>query len=99
MFPLGFFLTAMAMYLVDCAVTNKPPVKTLEAIFRDPSNLRETLGNARGTGFASTVPTDIGGVSGSAALPGLLNPGGVLGGSVDGIAAVAWARAQIGKPY
>jgi cell wall-associated NlpC family hydrolase len=87
------------MFLVDCAVTNRRPIALLEAIVSDPKHLRETLNNTRGTGYASGFPPNPNGVSGTSALPGLLSPNAVLGSSVAGAAAIAWARAQIGKPY
>ena len=97
MFPLGFILAALGGFLIDSAVTNRRPVLLLEQIIGNPGNLRATLSQTRGTGYPSSVPS--GGVSGSAALPGLLNPNGVLGAGPVAAAAIAWARAQIGKPY
>lgn len=100
MFPLGFFVVALGMYLVDCAVKNRSPVATLEKIVQDPKNLRGILKQTSGTGYASTYQ----GVSGFDSFylgpnSPFANPSKGASNSQTANDAVAWARAQIGKPY
>jgi cell wall-associated NlpC family hydrolase len=71
------------VYLIYASVTNQAPIQTLVAIVRDPANARQTLAS-RGAPI-STRP-----------LTGR-NAAIVEGGG--GPAIVAFARAQIGKPY
>lgn len=92
MFPIGFFLVAAGLWLADSAYHGRPPLTTLEDILRDPKNMRATLDGANKT------------VSTSSALSafGLFN--GVLGVTPTGATGlagpiVAFAEAQIGKPY
>lgn len=94
MFPVGFFVLALGMYLVDCAVKNRSPIATLEQIVESPKNLRNILAESAGTGYPSTyVPPDFSGFwEGNAPAHGATD-------SAAANSAVAWARSQIGKPY
>jgi cell wall-associated NlpC family hydrolase len=96
-FPLGFISVATALFLLDCAVTNRSPVAVLRAVATDPKNLRSTLADTKGTGYVSTF--DLGSVLGQAS--GVVNKAvsDASGGSVAGRAALAYAFQQIGKPY
>lgn len=96
MFPVGFFVIALGMYLVDCAIQNRPPIATLEAIIADPKNLRSLLASSKGTGYASTFT----GAGVNPAMPGYVLPATVPDNvNPQAAEAVTFARAQIGKPY
>lgn len=110
MFPLGFFVFTMAAFLVDCAVKNRAPIATLEAIIADPKHMRDILNGTAGTGYQSTFVRNadgfaanstggFGGVDGAPALGDLL--GGPLQNPGSGKAekALGFARSQVGKPY
>jgi hypothetical protein len=97
MFGLGFVLSALGMYLVDCAVQNRPPIKTLEDIVQNPGGMRQTLADTKGTAYASAAPTytaptgsSSGGSSGSS------GGGGTTGKpSKYGQGAIHWASHQV----
>jgi|SRR5215831_7723077 len=83
----GLLTTVFGAWLIDSAVQNRPPIKTLENIVRKPGSLTTVLSQAKGTAYPV--------VHGS-------SPSGSAGGSTGsavGQAAVAFARSQIGKPY
>lgn len=78
-------------YLVDSGVVNRAPLKTFLNVIRNPGAARVALKDSRGTGFAArTGPGSFSGANGSA--QGTVNSPGIA-------AAIAFATAQIGKPY
>lgn len=94
MFAFGFVILALAVWLGDSAVQNRSPIATLEAIIKDPANTRQTLASSKGTGYRSnSAGTGVkhGSYTGTAVPSG--------GGSAVALAAVAYAMAQVGKPY
>ena len=91
----GLLTTVMGAWLVDCAVQNRPPIKTLETVLKDPKNITTILTSSKGTAY----PTPTAASSGT-----LVSPGGTPytiapNASDPGNGAVVWARTQIGKPY
>jgi hypothetical protein len=84
---IGVLALFAGVYLIYASVTNQAPIQTLLAVVRDPGNARQTLA-ARGAKISTKPLTTFGGGS---------SGGYVLGGG--GPAIVAFARAQIGKPY
>lgn len=114
MFGVGFVFVALGLFLVDCAVQGRHPIATLEAMVSDPANYRATLEATKGTvepsmgtPFASASSDTTSGAatapSGSASPSVYTTPtsGATPSGAVSGAAAgaLAYARAQIGKPY
>lgn len=113
MFGVGFVFMAIGLFLVDCAVQGRHPISTLEAMITDPTNIRATLAQTKGTvepstgtPFASAAGGDSGGTGsgpGASASPSAYLTSVPTGasGPVSGAAAgaLAFARAQIGKPY
>jgi cell wall-associated NlpC family hydrolase len=91
-------------YVLDCAVQNRPPIKTLETIVKSPSSAAATLASTKGTAFVST-PTATATANKvsflDALFPSSSTGTGTSTTSTGGAAAtaVAYARAQIGKPY
>lgn len=90
---LGVLILFAGAWLLYATVTNQAPIKTLVAIVKDPGNARSTL-SAR-TNKISNGP-----------LTGVLANGnqaadftGAASGNGQAAAIVAFARAQIGKPY
>lgn len=72
-------------WLTYCAVRNVAPIKTLTSIIRTPANARQIISNRY-------YPID--------GAPGVSNPGASpITSSTAGAQIVAFARAQIGKPY
>lgn len=100
MFSFGLIILALGGYLLDCAVQNRPPIGTLVSLVRDPSNVRATLANSKQPG--GLLPGTIVGGSND---PGDNNPSATAAdhtaAATSGAAgtAIAFARAQIGKPY
>jgi len=105
MFPLGFLTLVSGAWFLDCAIQNRPPLKSIGAIIKNPSGIYSTLGTTKGTGFApasASIQTLANGTqafvnpspgtgSGSAKPTESTNP--AVG------EAISFARAQIGKPY
>lgn len=85
----AFLIIAAGAYLIDAAVQNRKPWVTLQQIVKDPGHAAQTLATSKGTGFETVayVPP----------ASGTTTPLGAVGGA--GATAVAFARAQIGKPY
>lgn len=79
-------------YLIDSGVVNRAPLGTFMTVLRNPGASRTALKDSRGTGFLpQTSPAvSFSGVNGSA--QGIVNSPGIA-------AAIAFATAQIGKPY
>lgn len=71
-------------WLVDSAVQNRKPVKTLVRILQNPSAARAAVKDSRGTGYETSAADGIG-------------PSVVPTGEASGV--LSFARAQIGKPY
>lgn len=111
MFGVGFVFMAIGLFLVDCAVQGRHPIATLDALITDPTNIRATLAETKGTVEPSTgtpFASSSGGIdsgasaSPSAYLAAVPSPtSAASSGPVSSAAAgaLAFARAQIGKPY
>lgn len=113
MFGLGFILTTIGLFLIDCAVKGRDPVDTLHNIITDPGNIRESLSESAGSIEPTLYATGAAHTGGVVATAAVSHGGGGSGGgsvslSPSGIAAagrgergkvVAFARRQIGKPY
>lgn len=92
----GFLTVGFGMWLIDSAVQNRPPIKTLEDILRDPRGLKAILANNKGsyvTPVSGIISTSM---SNAIATATANDP---TKGGVGAAGIVAWARAQIGKPY
>lgn len=92
MFPLGLGILFLGIWLVDSGYKNRAPLTALKAVISDPAHFRATL-----AGSSGTVPSADGATAPSALAVGQESGGQSF--STAGIAAVAFARAQIGKPY
>jgi cell wall-associated NlpC family hydrolase len=106
MFPVGFILFSLAAYLLDCAITNRPPIATLEQIIANPGHMRETLASTRGTGFTSEFISASELTADAAPTATALDPNGPLAllgpeSAASDVAkhAVSLAKTQVGKPY
>lgn len=88
---LGLSAVAAGIWFVDSAVQNRAPISVLKDVVKSPSTAVSTVAKAKGTAYP--VPSS----GGSASAAGFNTSGG--GGTVAGNGAVAFARAQIGKPY
>ena len=91
---LGLLTVALGGWLIDSAVQNRPPIKTLEDIVKNPKGLTSTLSAAKGTAYPVTASSATSGVSPNG-TPYTIAPGA----ADPGVGAVVWARTQIGKPY
>ena len=80
----GVTLALTGSWLTYCAVKNVAPIQTLTAIIRTPQDARRIIANR-------TYPID--------GQPGATIPGATVSSSNAGAQIVAFARAQIGKPY
>lgn len=94
-FALGFILVAAAVYLVDSAAKGRPPIETLKAIVSDPQNARTILEDSAATHNVQNFQAE------SDLRDLLAEPLSPTGDGVSGIisGAIAFASAQIGKPY
>jgi cell wall-associated NlpC family hydrolase len=84
---LGLMVITSGVWLLDSAVQNRPPIKTLETIIKSPSSALSAVKSAKGTAYA--VPT---GTSES-------TTGSTAATSVQAAEAIAYARSKIGLPY
>lgn len=84
---LGLFTVTVGVWLLDSAVQNRPPIKTLETIVKSPGTALSAVKSAKGTAYA--VPT---GTTTS-------TTGGTTATSVQAAEAIAYARSKIGDPY
>ena len=92
-FPIGFTVLATGGFLLDCAIKNRGPIATLQAILQNPGNISGDLQNMPPR-WPSQNPYS-GGTGGSG---GSGSGGG--GGSTGSVAqAISYAHEQIGKPY
>lgn len=89
----GVLILSVGVWLLYCAIVNLQPGKTLIAILQNPQNARDILNRKENRISQDSFTADRG-------------VGGSLGGGVSGgitgtgaAAIVAFARAQIGKPY
>lgn len=100
MFPFGFLMVALGALVLDSVLKNQNPIETIKAIVTDPKNARQTIAT-HGTAYSvspytpgsgSTAPSPSGAATGAvtASYSGL-DP------RIAGV--IAFARAQIGKPY
>lgn len=89
----GILLVALGAFLVDSAVQNRAPVDLLKDIIKNPTQARSAFSQSKGTGYTSTRQ---GGATGSGTASQT-----AFGSAASGPAAtaIAFARAQIGKPY
>src|SRR4051812_38132854 len=95
MFPVGFLMVAVALWLAESAYKNRSPITSLVSIIQNPKDVRATLASNNGT-FSSTLPI----VNATPnAEPSVASQGTVDTGSDVGNAVVAYCRAQLGKPY
>jgi cell wall-associated NlpC family hydrolase len=88
---MGLLTIGFGAWLVDSAVQNRPPIKTLSSILKSPGSMTSVLSSAKGTAYPVATAGNVSTAS--------LTSGGTGGGSAQAQAAVAYARAQIGKPY
>lgn len=99
MFAFGFVIIAIAVWLGDSAIQNRSPIATLEAIIKDPANTRTTLTATKGRGTPTTAASGAAQANQHSEHSGAeTNVTGAGGGPVAQ-AAVAYAVAQLGKPY
>jgi len=98
MFPAGFFMVAVALWLASSAYKNRSPIQTLVDIIENPNDVRATLNGRNNT---LTTPTVSGPLVAATpnAEPATASQGGIESGSAVGSAVVAYCRAQLGKPY
>lgn len=112
MFAVGFVFITLGIWLIDCAVQSRHPVATIEKMIADPTNYRTTLETSKGELTAApaavTSPDSGGGGAGndfstpdkSKTAPSSFNaPANESGGSAKAQKAIAYAKAQLGKPY
>lgn len=89
----GYGLIVAGGWLLNSAYRNRAPLATLQKIVKDPASGRSTLQESAGT-LGANLPT----INSSTVTPTSYTVGSSVAG--PGAAAVlAWARAQIGKPY
>jgi cell wall-associated NlpC family hydrolase len=90
MFPLGLGVLFLGFWLAESGIKGRAPLKTLTGILTNPKDARKTLA-ASGTALAvaQELPVTPGSGTGAAA--------GAVTGTVG--VAIAFARAQLGKPY
>lgn len=91
MFPLGFILVAIGAILFDAAYRNRNPIEVVKTIINDPTNARGKIAALNGSGFPTASST------GSNSSPS--SPGTASATSPQIAGVIAFARAQIGKPY
>lgn len=94
-YSVGLGAVFVGGYLIDCAVQGRPPVKTLVAMISNPTGYRDVLKNSKSSISWVAQPGDWGGT----AAPVDPSTTGSWGEGSGADAAVAFARAQIGKPY
>lgn len=90
---IGLLLLFIGGFLYSSALRNKSPLKTLQSIITDPNTARTAL-LERGEEYTSGQS--------AATSGGSFSGGGSFGAATTGKgadAAIAFARAQIGKPY
>lgn len=96
MFAGGFLLIVVAAWLADSAIQNRSPVATLEAILKNPASTHTILTANKGTAYKTAYATGGPVTTTTPATPSSADAGSPS--SAAG-AAVAYAEAQIGKPY
>lgn len=90
----GLIMILIGIYLLDSAVKNRRPLQLAREIIEKPGSVREALQSAEGFTAATAFDPD-GGVSGEGS-----GGGGASSFSANTVSrAIAFARAQIGKPY
>lgn len=94
-YSVGLVGVAVGGYLIDCAIQNRPPIGTLVAILRSPSDLRGILASQKRPADSFAPQGDWSGPAQSGAGPGA----GSWGENSQADTAIAFARSQIGKPY
>lgn len=101
MFAFGFLVIAVGVWLGSSAVQNRSPIGTIEAIIKDPKNVRTTLLTSKGTGYQSTTGTAVKGGTWPVGVPLTAASSAAVGAGASPVAAaaVAYATAQVGKPY
>lgn len=90
---LGLLIILAGGFLLSSALQNKSPMQTLKSIVQDPKTARTTLAT-RGEEYSSG---GVGSNQGNANGGG--SSSGEIGGGPQAAAAIAYARAQLGKPY
>jgi len=104
MFALAIFGLAAGAWLLDSAVQNRNPVTSLVDIIRDPSSARVIAKDSAGGAFTvDRGPSATGAAAGNTGAYDSNADNGVNGTTVTAnsvsAGALAYARAQIGKPY
>ena len=96
MLPLGLGALFIGLWFVESGLKNRKPLATLAAILANPKNARKTTAGAEGSNPIGTYET-----SGATYTSTGGNWDGSGAPAVSGVAAtvIAFARAQIGKPY
>lgn len=97
MFPLGFLLVALGALLADSAYKNRNPIDVIKSIIADPSNARANIAAKNGTGFKTVSASYSVGSASVFPSPSASATGGNIDPRIAGV--IAFARAQIGKPY
>lgn len=82
---LGVLLLSIAAWLVYCGTTGVPPLKTAGAILNSPGSAQDIIAKARRDALSANSATAV--------------TSSQIVGSGDGAAVVAYAQAQLGKPY
>lgn len=82
---LGVLLLSIAAWLIYCGFTGVPPLLTAESILKNPSSAQDVIAKARRDALSANSATAV--------------TTSQIVGSGDGAAVVAYAQAQIGKPY
>lgn len=97
------FAVVAGAWLLDSAVQNRNPLESLVEIVRDPANARTIREGSAGTGFVVTpnAPSATGAAAGNTVGYSGQYDNGLPAGQANAVVAgaLAFARAQIGKPY
>ena len=98
-YTVGLTGVVLGGYLLDSAIQNRPPVATIVALLRNPADVRGVLATqkrpADSFALAGTGAGDWGGPTQVGSGP----TDGSWGQSAQADTAIAFARAQLGKPY
>lgn len=99
MFPLGFAGLAFGLFLIDCAIKKRPVWASLKAIITDPKGFSDDNAKLDNSTFQEPSPIVEAQTGSDAGIDAGLGLGGT--GNVTGKAGpvVAYALAQVGKPY
>lgn len=94
-YTVGLTGVVIGGYLVDCAVQNRPPIGTIVALLRNPADVRGVLSTQKRPADSFALQGDWSGPTQVGSAP----TDGSWGQNPQADVAIAFARAQLGKPY